>query len=134
MNITVRTPGKAGKGCGIFFLAFFALAGFGSLIPIGNLVWENVRSYNWEIVPSTILKSDLRTERSNYILDVSFQYQFGGNSYTGTRLKPGGNKVDGTAASSRVAQRYRSDTVVPCRVNPSAPEESYLQRGSLLYA
>lgn len=116
----------------MLFFGVFALGGFLALFGIGKLVWETARiHFSWSTVPATIVQSEMRTERGKYILDVRYQYEFEGKTFAGTRFKPNGNRFDGTAAARKAEQRFRSDTVLPCYVNPSAPEESYLERGSL---
>ena len=112
-------------------MGFFALAGIAMTVTFAIATWDGLRSQFWDPTPCTILSSALKQEtKKSYTVDVSYHYVFGGKEYTGTKLKPSGNSFDNATDAQRALREYRSDQQKTCYVNPSAPNESVLERAS----
>ena len=130
MRLSVSTSQKTGKGCGMVIFGFFALVGILTLFALGGQLLEGMRARFWTPTPAVIAKSEVRQESSSYHLDLQYIYTFDGKTYTGTRIKPGSGSFSTQSDANLAYNRYRPDRKLTCYVNPSAPEESYLEKTS----
>ena len=130
MRLSVSTSQKTGKGCGYFIFGMFAVMGLLALFGMGGMIWEGVRSRSWTPTPATITQSEVKPEHGDYLLNLQYIYTFQGQTYTGTRIKPGSRTYDHQSDANKAYNRYRSDRKVTCYVNPDNPSESYLERAS----
>jgi hypothetical protein len=130
VNVTAHAPTKAGKGCGMAFFGVFALAGIFALIGLTKTLWDGARSRFWTPASATIVRSEIKPENGDYIVDLEYRYDFKGKIHTGTRLRPDKNTFETEREAQRAQQRYRVDRKVTCYVNASNPEESCLELAS----
>ena len=114
----------------MFMFGFFALVGILTLFALGGQLIDGMRARFWTPTPAVVVKSEVRQESSSYVLDLQYLYTFDGKTYTGTRIKPGSGSFSKQSDAKLAYNRYRPDRKLTCYVNPSAPEESYLEKTS----
>ena len=95
---------------------------------------EETRS--WTETPCTIVGSALRSERPSpnsniaHRADIRYVYTFGGQNFTGTRVK----RVDGATTHEERAQdvvaAYTVGSATVCYVNPADPTQAILKHGT----
>ena len=89
---------------------------------------------HWSPLPCRVTSSAVvrRTDtgtRTVYRLDIRYQYQFAGRTFTSDRF----DAVDddgsgGFESKQRTAQRYPPGTITTCYVNPQSPGEALIDR------
>ena len=133
MNITISNSSNTatGKGCATAFLSVFAIMGLVFLVLVGKAGWQTVRTYAWTKTDCVIESSSALEKGDQAEFAVRYTYRFGGRHYTGTRFTIGMSASMDLASAQRKAQRYSAGRPAYCYVNPSAPEESVLERGTL---
>ena len=130
-----RPVGVGGKfGLTLFFLVFFAM---GSLFEVlilrefGRAVGQRA----WKKVPCTIVSSDVQERNLSeepFAFVVSYRYEYGGQTHTGSTYKRGYSGSDKYSAAQTLAGKYPAGTSTSCYVNPRNPGEVALRRQSLL--
>jgi hypothetical protein len=133
MSTRTRKTNVSGKGCATIICIFLVLVGLAATIAVAGMIKESVASQFWKPTPAVILTSSLARERGDDVLTVSYLYTYEGRDYTGTRLKPSGNRFDDAQDALRAQSRYKSDRKAICYVNPSDPSQSYLQKDSVFF-
>ncbi len=114
----------------------FALAGlFAGGFAAKSLV-KAFEARSWVEVPAQILSAELEvssgSDSTTYSVNARYRYTYRGKTYTGTRVSfhGGADNIGSfhqdTAAKLREAQT--TDALVPCYVDPEAPEEAVLFR------
>jgi Protein of unknown function (DUF3592) len=134
MKTAANLTAKSGKGCATLFFGVFVVMGMVFFLFLGKLTWDTAREYSWEETDCTILTSRLDTTGKKYALAISYRYEFGRREFTGTRFRTSGNEFDKAIDAQRMARKYAGDTRAKCFVNPRAPEQSVIERGSLWFA
>ena len=135
---------KTASGCsvrlfGIFWTAF-------SLIFVAVGLWQAgkaLSSRGWEKVPCVIEKFEIVPDAENageFRADLSYRYEVGGDSFTGTRLWSHKESSDSYEDLSEIRESLLqgpegtlpspAGVTTECRVNPSDPDESRLAEGS----
>ncbi len=133
MNVTIssKSGGAAGKGCATVFLGLFIVIGLVFLAFMGRAGWDSARPYFWTRTDCVIVSSQVEGHGDDAEFKVSYTYQFDGRQFTGTRLWMGMTPSIDESLAQRLAQRYAPGRPASCHVNPSAPEESVLERAQL---
>ena len=133
VNINKGSNSAAGKGCATLFFSVFAVMGLVFTVFMLKAGFDTVRTYFWDKTDCTIQTSSVREDGGSFKLDISYSYRAGGRWFTGTRLsagmQPGMNGED----AQRVSQRYAPGSGATCHYNPSSPQDSVLERGSLWF-
>ena len=119
-----------------------ALAGVGFTWGLWN-AWQKAEvTRRWTPTPCRIVSARVGSERptpnSNvaYRAEVRYRYEFGGQTYTGERIR----RVEGATghqdAALRRVQKFPTGMETTCWVNPASPQEAVLQHSSraALYA
>jgi type II secretory pathway pseudopilin PulG len=94
---------------------------------------DAAQATNATVVSSNVDRIDRSNERDRFRPNITYQYEFDGESYTNNNYFPGGNQ--GAEQFSQPVARDRADTFQPGRnvtayVNPDNPNQSYLlERG-----
>lgn len=131
INLDIQPNSKAGKGCGTLVFGVFAAMGLLFTVLEGKAALDTVRPYFWSKTDCVIQSSSVSEKGDGFELNVNYAYRFNGRSHTGTRFRTGmASSMDGEKAQ-RAALRYPPGSGAACYVNPSAPAESTLERGSL---
>lgn len=85
----------------------------------------------WPTAPGTITATEtLRggsTQYATFSPVVRYDYQVGGRSYAGDRLRPGYVKVGSRSAAERMLQPYPVGASVPVRYDPADAASSLLE-------
>lgn len=88
---------------------------------------------NWPTAPGTITKLELKTNNDSdgntYQVEVQYQYQVGGNSYSGSTLAFGYNSSGGKEIHDQILQKLRQAKSVDVRYDPNKPDSSCLSYG-----
>jgi len=128
---STSTSSTAGKGCATLFFSVFALVGLVFTAFIVNASFEIARTYFWDRTDCTIEASSVRKSGDSFDLDVRYSYRVQGRSFTGTRFRGGMSPSMDAGDAERARDRYAPGTGAVCYVDPSVPQESILERGSL---
>jgi len=126
---------KRGKFVVYIFFSIFAIAGlvgsyFLLVLPIKNVI----AARSWVETPCRILSAQVKShsgsDSTTYSVDISYQYEFNGKTFTGNRY----NFSMGTSSSGRsgkrvVVDKYRKAKNPVCFVNPDNPGQAVLVRG-----
>jgi len=129
-----KPAGVVGKlGLTLFFFVFFAM---GSLFEV-FIVREFGRAVgqrSWKKVPCQIVVSEVQ-ERSDserpFALVVSYEYEYGGRTYTGTAYKRGYTASEKYSQAQNLAQKYPARLRTVCYVDAKQPDRAVLQRDSM---
>jgi len=136
--MTFRRPSSSKKGMGCFILFALPFAGVGVamlvLLAWTLLEWSAVR--RWEAVPARIVRAELETHLSDdstsYKATAEYRYEFGGKTYTGTRVAlHGGSDNIGSfqkTVHKELKRHEKSGRPFRCFVNPRRPSEAILYR------
>ncbi len=129
----------------VFAILFGAIfAGIGLLI-VGFILQEFLQTldtYRWQRVPAVVneLTIDFPAtappshEDSVFALNADYTYSFGGREYKGTKFTKDGAKPNGSYEKLAILKRNMFiDEVDTAFVDPDAPGNAILQRGSLLF-
>ncbi len=116
----------------LFGLPFFGLGivflWIGGLQPIVKVV----QSRSWESVPCTILESRVDShydsDGTTYSIEVSFRYEWNGQTYTGDRYNLMRMNSSGRKGKKEVVRRYPVGLQTACYVNPRRPSEAVIVR------
>jgi hypothetical protein len=131
-----KVAGTAGKlGLSLFFFVFFAM---GSLFEVFILreFGRAMGQRSWQKTPCRIVSSEIQEQSGSdfhYLFAVSYEYEYGGHTYTGSVYKRGYSSSDKYSAAQSIVQRYPSGANLFCYVNPGNPGEAVLQRDSLAF-
>ncbi|MCW1912534.1 DUF3592 domain-containing protein [Luteolibacter sp. GHJ8] len=129
-----------GKGCGLIgFGLFWTL--FSSIFLIVG-VWqirESFRAGSWQPVPCTIDRFeivDADGAEGGFRADLAYRYDYGGQSYTGTKLWTDQKSSKAYQELAEIREPFLqgpegrrpspAGASAECRVNPENPAESYL--------
>ncbi len=125
---------NGGPGCLFLFSLPFAGVGVLMFFMTLNVLNQWRRANTWQEVKAHLVSVDLHSHTSDdsttYEVAASYNYQFGGSRYSGTRvgLTVGSDNIGDY--HERVYDRLRKamdeDQQVPCYVNPEDPTEAYL--------
>jgi len=129
-----RPAGAVGKlGLTLFFFVFFAM---GSLFEV-FIVREFVRAVgqrSWKKVPCKIVASEVRQRNDSekpFALALSYEYDFGGQSYTGTAYKRNYTASEKYTQAQNLSQKYPAGLGTVCYVDAKQPSRAVLQRDSM---
>lgn len=134
MKVTISPGSKttaAGKGCVMAFLSIFAIVGLVFTAFMVKAGFDTVRPYFWDATECVIESSSASDKGSASEFNVRYAYRVAGRAYTGTQFSIGMLSSMNAEKAARAAQRYPAGSSAICYVNPSSPEESTLERGSL---
>jgi len=70
-------------------------------------------------------------QTGDYYFEVRYQYDFSGHRYTSDRYGLKAPAFQDYSKAGRLTDLYRAESRAVCFVNPSAPNEAVLRRGSL---
>lgn len=112
------------------------------LIGVGSIfvlyLWNSYRRAAtmdaWVEVPCRILSMDVDDSELNqrgmpkYIFRVSYQYEFNGVTYTGSRLKRLSTEVSDPRKLKKSIKNYQVGTETICHVDPEAPGMAVLKK------
>ena len=125
------SPAAAEKKDGCTGLIGLAVMLFGALfltLGIGVVVGELRRS-TWDEVPCVVERFEIRDDPEAdepFAPEVVYRYDYGDRTFTGARLRWGGDRVQAYEDLAAVREELRAAEATTCRVNPEAPEESVL--------
>lgn len=98
-----------------------------------------LRTWGWrktecQILRSAVRETDPRGRRTgDYSLDLEYQYAFNGQNYTSAQYTPRQSSFQDYGKVERLAEAYQSGAAAICYVDPSAPSQAVLRRGSLIF-
>ena len=127
---------RLGAGCLVIFGLPFLLAGLG-VLGHGVRSWVlYAQSGSWQWVPAMVLSGKFvdhsDSDGSTYSVDATYQYDFGGKTYTGHRVGLTGGSTSDYAMHRRHFQELdearRTKTPVTALVNPRNPADAVLYR------
>jgi len=139
--IRVRNRSKSGQPAGIvgkifgslFCLVFFC-AGALFLAFIVRDVGRTLEGHRWPTVECRIVESVVDERHSSpekpYAFRVRYEYVWQGRTYSSDNPGSQSTRFSTYNAAAGLAERYKPGTQTLCHVNPSAPGEAILQRGS----
>jgi hypothetical protein len=136
---STRPVGVAGRLAASLFLLFFLAMGLLFVWLILRDAWPGLQTWTWaqtpcEVTSSLVRETDQRGHRSGkFYPEVSFHYEFKGKSYSSSSLRRKPVSFQDYTAASRLAGNYKPESHSMCFVNPAAPGEAVLQRGSLAF-
>jgi hypothetical protein len=136
---TKPPPGAGGKLVLSLFFLFFFLMGSVFVWLIAREALAGLQTWTWPQVPCQISRSgvretDLRGRRTGeYYLDVEYQYSFKGQNFSSDRYRLKPTSYEDYGKVERLTEAYQPGSRAVCFVNPQAPAESVLQRGSLVF-
>jgi hypothetical protein len=132
---------QAASGCsaliGVVFFAVFLCAGIFFEYLIARDFARTVQTYGWgvtecQIETSRVIDTDEQGRpASDYRFEVQYIYTVGGKTHTSRQFMLRAKSFSDYSEAQRLAIRYASGAKAVCYVNPSAPEEAVLRRGSL---
>lgn len=121
-----------------------ALIGAGSLFVY--YLWDSYARASkmdaWVETPTVITAMDVDDTELNqrgmpkYIMEVRYTYEFGGNEYTGDRIKRLPTEASDPRKLKKHIENYKPGTGTVCYVDPAAPESAVLKKDTkaALYA
>jgi Protein of unknown function (DUF3592) len=95
-----------------------------------------LRSERWPTASATIVSSVILGRRSNkgsamYEPSVTYRYEVGGQTFTGTRIGWGGTASSSSQTwADKVVGQFPQGAVLPVRYDPADPAESVLDPGA----
>jgi len=130
-----KPAGVAGKlGLTLFFFVFFAM---GSLFEV-FIVREFGRAVgqrSWKKVPCKIVSSEVQERDDSerpFAFAVSYEYEFGGRTHTGTAYKRGYSGSEKYSQAQNLLQKYPVGLSTVCYVGAGSPGRAVLKRDSLM--
>ncbi len=126
-----------GKGClTVFFLFFFGMGSLFAVLTFRSFA-ETAATYRWARTTCEVLSSNggvdekASDEDPPFFFSILYRYGWGGREHTGSAvaLRPS-RHTDWRQVQARL-DRYPPGSAVTCYVNPSAPSQAILERGSL---
>lgn len=108
------------------------LAVWGGLtLWLARQIWLSRRSRRWPATPGRILDARVefdpwRVQRIRAAASVRYEYEVGGRTYQGRRLRFGGSLNLDPVRAGRDTARYPRGHVVPVRYDPRRPSRSTL--------
>ncbi len=128
---------KSAGGCGlvvfaIVLLIFLGVGSFMTIIMAREFI-QTVGTYSWKPVAGEIVSSEVTKAGQDYQFQVEYRYPYNGEEYTSHQFGTGSKKYSDYRAAQQMALRYEAGSKTTCYVNPKAPTEAILQRGSLWF-
>ena len=131
---------SAGTGLGgrlvgtIVFLAFIAIGSFIATMIVREFI-DRFRLYTWKAAPCTIVHTEVGQDEGSdpYFPVVEYTYQFGGQTYTGTRYTRSPSRYDHYSKVTTAIARFPEGTQQQCYVDPQQPVQAVLKRQSLWF-
>lgn len=129
-----KMPGCIGYG----FFGLFAAVGtvlfyFLSVSPLVRIY----EARSWIEVPCRILSSEVAESHSDdgttYRVAITYDYGFGGRSYTGDRYDFSIGSSSGYDRKATIVERYPAGLATACYVDPEEPSESVIDRSPGAY-
>jgi hypothetical protein len=127
---------KAGAGCLILFGAVFAGMGLFFLymvliVPLKRMA----EAKSWDPTPCTIVESKVGSRRGSeggttYGVEVKYEYQYNGRTYTGERYQVSTVYSSGRSGKQAVVDSLPAGKKTTCFVDPDKPERSVLDRSA----
>ena len=125
-----KQMGKKGQ---LVFGAVFVLVGAG--VSYWLLIHPLIKTYqakSWVETPCRIISAQVGSHSSDdgttYSIDITYQYQFNGATYTADRYDFIGGSSSGHQGKQEVVTRYKQMPNPVCFVNPQKPTEAVLMR------
>lgn len=121
------------------FLFFFLALGLTFVWLILRDALPGLQTWTWVKTGCQVISSDIRASggrrsaSGNFVVEVSYRYTFGGQSFTSQTLGRKPRVFQDYTDAAHVSERYRPEAAALCYVNPAAPAEVVLERGSLLF-
>ena len=131
-------------GAGVkFFASLFFLVFLGMGLVFAWLVAREalagLKTWTWARTPCEIIRSDVRDtdvrgrKSDDFYFDVEYRYDFKGQNHSSSRHKLKPTSSSDYSTVGLLTEAYRPGSHSICYVNPSAPNEAVLERGSLLF-
>ncbi len=125
---------KRGKFVVYIFFSIFAIAGFVGAYFLLVLPAKNViAARSWVETPCKVLSAQVKSHRDSdgttYSIDISYQYEFNGKTFTSDRYNFMGGSSSGRSGKQAVVDKYRKAKNPVCFVNPDNPGQAVLVRG-----
>jgi hypothetical protein len=145
MNGSQASPSskpRAGIGTKLFVSLFFLFfLGLGSMFVwlVAREAWAGLQTWSWsqadcEMIRSGVRQTDQRGRNtSSFYLDIEYRYRFNGNTYVSIRQKVRPKSFSDYGEVARLVEKYRPGSHAICYINPAAPDEAVLERGSLWF-
>ena len=124
---------KMGKGGLILFGLVFMVAGlvatyFFLILPVVN-TWQ---AKGWSETSCEIISAEVEShtgdDSTTYSVEITYEYEFGGQRYCSDRYDFIGGSSSGYKSKQREVDRYRNMKSPICYVDPSDPAEAVLLR------
>jgi hypothetical protein len=120
----------------LFFLFFFGM-GSAFVWLIAREAIADLQTWTWsrtvcEIARSSVRETNRRGRNTgDYFLELQYSYRFGGGTFTSTRYRLKTTPYSDYGKVARLTEKFQPGSTAICYVNPAAPGEAVLQRGSL---
>ena len=126
-----RGLGKYGQAA---FFGLFAVVGAGLLYPLGiRPIARTIDAESWVPTPCKVLRAEVRShdgdDGTTYSVDILYQYEFSGQTYTSDRYDFIGGSSSGYRGKARLVALYEAAARPICYVNSKDPSEAVLKRG-----
>lgn len=125
----------------IFAFVGFAFACIGLFFAGSALlnIARSIAARSWRPVPGKILTSDVSTNLTQssspvgagYDPKITYEYEVGGISYTGTNLNFSRFRTNSPSQASRTVRKYPTGAAVTIYYNPMNPERAVLEPGKI---
>ncbi len=123
---------KSSTGLLLFSGIFFLLGSGLFVLGILSLIKE-ISFSQWEEVPCSVERFEIHADPNadpHFEADVSYHYQYGGQSYTGSHLFPEDNGSDDYETLAEARYHSLTQPSTTCRIDSQSPENSSLLQTS----
>ena len=125
MGLTKLSPTQR---LGAVILGFLCTGGaIVSAFFITQLFLQAQASARWPTVSGTLTKARVS---GHYIADVSYRYDVGGITYTGTKIRASDGQYSDEGEAAQAIQGLSPEQVVQVSYNPANPTQSFLRPGA----
>ena len=137
MRSKVRQKKMRGWLAYLFFGLFAAMGTMFFVIATVLPLWQIYSAKSWIDVPCRILSSEVGESQGEdgptYRVDITYSYEFGGQSYTGDRYDFSSGSSSGYEGKARIVERYPVGLDTECYADPDKPERSVINRAPGAY-
>lgn len=123
---------KGGRGCAVAAFSLFAIFGGAFLLFFVFPIVRKLASYDWEVVPATIVWSGVGEhsgdDGSTYSVDVLYEYEHGGRKWRSNRYHFMSGSSSGEVGKQEAVARLPAGARVDAFVDPHDPSAAVLSR------